>query len=330
MAAPKGFRSWQEYFDRHIAECENCAPYFQGEGYMSVEGNHSAVEDLRYHVDVPERLTKRLIQDGHCGGCGSSLVEMSECWVRPTSEVLFDRRLEAATKRYGPRLSEFRDFLSNYPFLGASHVTGRALIKAIRNVSSITVEGKWYRGLCHKRGRVLKSADFRAPDNSLPWIGEGRFNHAGQSHWYLADSAATCVAELLDFRAGVVYVQEFEVSPSADILDVYSPDDAEPFGSGDHLTDLALALILNDANLYARVERDRAWKPGYLLPRFVMDAAKVAGFDGIRYRSVRSFQGQNLVLFDRAWPAKFIGKPVRHEQDDLAKKFKTPEGKDLF
>ena len=38
MAAPKGFRSWQEYFDRHIAECENCAPYFQGEGYMSVEG----------------------------------------------------------------------------------------------------------------------------------------------------------------------------------------------------------------------------------------------------------------------------------------------------
>ena len=37
-AAPKGFRSWQDYFDRHIAKCENCAPYFQGEGYMSIEG----------------------------------------------------------------------------------------------------------------------------------------------------------------------------------------------------------------------------------------------------------------------------------------------------
>ena len=96
MAAPKGFRSWQEYFDRHVAACENCAPYFQGEGYMSIEGIHSSVEDLQYHIDVPERLTKRLIENGHCAGCGSTLDGMIECWVRPASEVLFDRRLEAA------------------------------------------------------------------------------------------------------------------------------------------------------------------------------------------------------------------------------------------
>ena len=25
MAAPKGFRSWQNFFDRHIVNCENCA-----------------------------------------------------------------------------------------------------------------------------------------------------------------------------------------------------------------------------------------------------------------------------------------------------------------
>ena len=197
-------------------------------------------------------------------------------------------------------------------------------------MSSITVGGKWYRGLRYKGGRASKAGDFRAPDDSLPWIGEGRFNHAGQSHWYLADSAATCVAELLDLKQGVVYLQEFEVSACADVLDVYAPDDAELFGSGDHLTDLALALILNDANLYVRVERDMAWKPGYLLPRFVMDAAKAAGFAGIRYRSVRSFQGQNVVLFDRAWPAKVIGKPMRHKQDDLAKRFKTSNGEDVF
>ena len=330
MAAPKGFRSWQDYFDRHIAECENCAPYFQGEGYMSIEGTHSIVEDLQCHIDVPERLTERLIENGHCAGCGAAVEDMAECWVRRNSEVLFDRRLEAAKKRYGPRLSEFRDYLSKHPFLGASHPTGRALIRAVQEVPPITVDGRWYRGLRCERGRVPKSGDFRAPDDSRSWIGEGRFNHSGQAHWYLADGAATCVAELLDLGAGVVDVQEVELAACADVLDVYCPDGAEPFRSGDHLTDLVLALILIDANLYARVERHRPWKSGYLLPRFVMDAAKAAGFAGIRYRSVRSFQGQNVVLFDRESPATFVGKPVRYKQDDLAKMFETSAGEDLF
>lgn len=330
MAAPKGFRSWQNFFDRHIVNCENCAPYFQGEGYLSIEGTHSTVEDLQYHIDVPARLTKRLTENGHCAGCGGAVADMAECWVRPTSEVLFDRRLDAATKRYGPRLSEFRDYLSMHPFLGAGHSTGRALIRAVQEVPPMTVDGRWYRGLRRKDGRVPKSDDFRAPDDSRSCIGEGRFNHAGQAHWYLADSAETCVAELLDLEAGVVDVQEVELAACANVLDVYCPDGVESFGRSDHLTDLALALILIDANLYERVERTRPWKAGYLLPRFVMDAAKAAGFAGIRYRSVRSFQGQNVVLFDRAWPAKFVGKPVRHEQDDLVKRFKTSAGEDLF
>ena len=29
--------SWQQYFGRHVAECEDCAPYFQGEGQKSAE-----------------------------------------------------------------------------------------------------------------------------------------------------------------------------------------------------------------------------------------------------------------------------------------------------
>ena len=332
MAAPKGFRSWRDFFDRHIANCENCAPYFQGEGYMSIEGIRSTLEDLQDDIDVPTRLRKRLIENARCGGCGSAIEDTAECWVRPTSEVLFYLRLEAATKQYGPRLSKFRDYLSKHPFLGASHPTGRALIKAVRKVPSTTIDGRWYRGLrpkC-KRGRVPKSGDFRAPDDSRSWIPEGRFNHAGQAHWYLADSAETCVAELLDYEAGVVDVQEFELTACTDVLDVYCPGGAEPFGRSDHLTDLALALILLDANLYARVERQKPWKPGYLLPRFVMDAAKAAGFTGIRYRSARSVEGQNVVLFDNKWPAKFVGKPVRHEQYDLTKMFGTSASVDLF
>jgi hypothetical protein len=67
------------------------------------------------------------------------------------------------------------------------------------------------------------------------------------------------------------------------------------------------------------VDRSQAWKPGYLVPRFVMDAAKRAGFEGIRYRSARASEGQNLVLFRRDWPAECIGEPKRHEKRERPK-----------
>jgi hypothetical protein len=30
MAVPYGFKSWQHYVDKHIAECGACADYYQG------------------------------------------------------------------------------------------------------------------------------------------------------------------------------------------------------------------------------------------------------------------------------------------------------------
>ena len=58
------------------------------------------------------------------------------------------------------------------------------------------------------------------------------------------------------------------------------------------------------------------WKPGYLVPRFVMDAAKLAGFEGIRYRSTRASDGENVVLFRRDWPATTVGKRKRHKVEE--------------
>ena len=125
MAGPKGFKNWQEFFNKHIAECGDCASYFQGDGYMSVY-ERSTLDDLQYHIDVPERLFKRLVTDARCGNCGNSVSEMLEVFVRPEAEVLFERRTELANRRYGPRLSMFRDFLAMHPFLGAGDPTGRA------------------------------------------------------------------------------------------------------------------------------------------------------------------------------------------------------------
>ena len=72
------------------------------------------------------------------------------------------------------------------------------------------------------------------------------------------------------------------------------------------------------------VDRKKAWKPGYLVPRFVMDAAKLAGFEGILYRSARALEGQNLVLFRRDWPAECVGEAKRHEEQVCPKATHLP------
>lgn len=311
MAQPSGFKSWQDWFDSHIAECEYCAPIIQGEGQMSVEGEESDLDELPYSLGVPERLWEKVISDGRCQGCKASVDGMINVWIRRSSEVEFQRKVEGIIRRRGPRLKEFRDVLVKHPYLGASHPTGRALIRAIGKIKPSTFGGEWYRCMRDQK-RVPSPEDFRAPDEKQPRpIREGRFNHAGQAHWYLARHESTAIAEVLDGEGGVVWVQKFCVEDCARTLDLNLPLDGH---SDSGASEEALGLIMMGI-LDGYVDRSQAWKPDYILPRFVMDAAKHAGFQGIHYRSARDSDGRNLVLFDRGWPADPVGDPARHERE---------------
>jgi len=194
---------------------------------------------------------------------------------------------------------------------------GRALIKAVGRIEATRVESAlWYRCIRDDRGRPLVPEDFNAPTEDQEWqIREGRFNHAGQPHWYVADSERTAIAEVLDDEGGVVFVQCFRVGPCAKVLDLYRSLDEDDGAAAETVNlESALAIVMmGEPDRY--VDRKHAWKPGYLLPRFVMDAAKLAGFQGIKYRSTRASSGANLVLFNGKWPADYVGEPVRHEQE---------------
>jgi RES domain-containing protein len=311
MAQPIGFRSWQDWFDSHIAECEHCAPYLQGEGQMSVEGEESDLDELPYSLGIPERLWAKVIALGSCQGCKASVDGMINVWARSSSEVEFQRKVEGIIRRRGPRLEKFREFLVKHPYLGAGHPTGRVLIKAIGRMKPSSFGGEWYRCI-RERGGVPAPDEFRAPDEKQSWpISEGRFNHAGQAHWYLARHEWTAIAEVLDGEGGPVWVQRFSVEDCARVLDLNLPLDGD---SDSGASEEALALIMM-GSLDSYVERKHAWKPGYMLPRFVMDAAKHAGFQGIHYHSARDSDGRNLVLFDRGWPAEPVGDSIRHERE---------------
>ena len=119
MAVPKGFKSWQDYFNRHIAQCENCAPYFQGEGQMSAEGERTDLVDVPHEIGIPDRISKRVLSNAECDGCHTRVVEMIDVWVRPTLEVEYLSRFQRARQRYRPRLQKFEKLLTRHPFLGA-------------------------------------------------------------------------------------------------------------------------------------------------------------------------------------------------------------------
>jgi hypothetical protein len=96
-----------------------------------------------------------------------------------------------------------------------------------------------------------------------------------------------------DRDAAVVWVQRFRLQAAGPALDLAIETEA--------LTDDDVLLI---ALLNSRVLAKPAglagsnWTPGYLLPRFVADCARAAGYIGIKYGSARA-HGDNVVLFDR-------------------------------
>jgi RES domain-containing protein len=295
----RSVKQWSAFVNAHIMACESCAPYVEADGYMSSTYRKMAPVALLDQLGVPDGLSAVVLRGVSCDRCYMGVVDSTEIWACPTSEVQSNRRLNRAIARYGPRLSEFQAFLEKHPYLGPMHRTGRAILRTIETAPGVSVAGEWFRCILD-RGRIPTLDQFRAPaeEQERP-ISEGRFNHAGQAHWYLADSPSTAIAEVLDLDGGEVWVQRFDLALCEKVLDL-------------NRAQMALVLALTAVAMYEHVERKRAWKPGYLLPRFVMDAAKLAGFTGIRYPSVRCFDGMNLVLFDRTSPAECVGSPEKH------------------
>ena len=100
--------------------------------------------------------------------------------------------------------------------------------KVPKGVSSL--KDDWWRCIT-KRNKELVQEDFRAPrENQEHPIHEGRYNHAGQPHWYLADSIDTGSSEILDGEAGIVFAQQFELAPCENVLDLWIPNDEGPGG----------------------------------------------------------------------------------------------------
>ncbi|MBE0581261.1 RES family NAD+ phosphorylase [Devosia sp.] len=186
------------------------------------------------------------------------------------------------------------------PFLLLEHQFAKEVLDAIRSHSAAVARKALPSRLFRARAiadliRLGQSFDSAGSFGPAPAdrVGEGRFNHAGNSVLYVADTLNTARLEI-GGKTEEVCVAELDIGlgPSL-VLDLVELD--EDATSFEILSAVASSALLAGPNT------GTGWsKPQYVFSRFVADCARSAGFDAIRYGSTKDSNGSNFVLLDPA------------------------------
>jgi len=181
--------------------------------------------------------------------------------------------------------------MARYPYLGLEHPVGRRILAAVKRAPKVVLaQALWHRARLPNGPERLTPADMGPPPAN--WT-EGRFNHHGQTVFYLASTAAGACAETVLGDSAIVWVQRFRVRGMAGLLDLAGVTQAPRRRQGIPL----LTAGLNDVMDKLRPDPNSPWKPEYFVPRFVADAARAHGFRGILCCRTR-FEGYNGLMFD--------------------------------
>ena len=173
-------------------------------------------------------------------------------------------------------LMEFMSCLFNTPSFASNHPAGKKIYKFIQSLMS--KDTKYKHGFdkdvfYHSRARSKEAIPFvndemlRAP---IGVTGPGRYNNAGRSHYYFADTPEGSEAEIRKHNPDKI-IQTVRLVPAKDIV----------------LLDLSGAMKKGATFLrYLRFPLSNAndkTPREYLIPCYVAECCKLIGFDGIKY-----------------------------------------------
>lgn len=153
--------------------------------------------------------------------------------------------------------------------------------------------------------KILSPEDFSFPQDSS--VKHGRYNHERNAVLYLATSVKTCFQELRCPKHGFCSAR-VEVMRPIQVLDLTKMLNMD----GHLLQSMVWSALLSSPN-----EDAVANGPNYVFSRFVADCAVEAGFQAIRYPSVRMGTGDNYVILDKALTQRGclrISSPVKWNQ----------------
>jgi hypothetical protein len=290
-------RSEEKYRKKIQGQIQYCSydqPYEEGT-IAWVFGEKTDMNDLFFSFSVPDPYKKKILSRLKCPSCGNTYFDLkTEIGVKSRFEKDVDSHMNDVSSLYGKEVKALEDLLEDFPLLAFQNDFAKRIYKEIKNkkLPLTSLRGSFFRARNVESSEVIGSENMYSAPKGKP--SEGRFNHSGQSHLYLANNKITAIKEVAtEKRALLVWCQEFEISKKIpDILDLSF--------DWDHLTPSTSALLLS-LKLYKTIERsDRNkgnWKPDYYLTRYIMDCAKSAGYNGIKYNSSKNDKAYNVVLF---------------------------------
>ena len=317
-------RARVEELAEEIQSCEYCRENQDSDmGFML--GDPMEIQELLSQAGVDEEKMEQYLPLLSCPNCGIPGADFSldDEVGMPTNEELHHRqRWNEWTRELRPRVDEFAAQLRMYPYLGGIHDVGREILNGIPTFPRITLPARqWWRARKAEGALVFTLQDLKAPPHGKA-TSEGRFNHYGQSVFYLGETQRAALREIIDISGTdrVGWVQEFAIGEIPNILDLRIKDWSE------ELAPPLIAVGLTSEYIGVTASTS-AWKPEYLVPRFIADCARRAGYHGIIFNSAKHGD-ENLVLF--GWDDLAImpvGSPTRRvvERDNEDERRENPD-----
>lgn len=305
---------WSNLIEDFFRYCENCnenEPNTEAERFWPV-GDKTTFQDLLTSFQIVPEIHQEIAQNTICPNCTGAMTLETMIELPSKQEDDFYDEQKKATKAARPKLAKFEDFLNKYPYLGASHRIGKQIIREIRDMPFKQIENEiWYRSRCFSTETAISHKEMLPPNQNKIVIGEGRFNHFGQSHYYLGDSELLCRKEICQRKEDICYAQKIRIRIVKNVLDLSRTINPSTF----KVVPYTFAGAIYEGVL-SKESSPYGWKPEYFVTRYIGDVCKSVGVNGIIYQSSTGF-GCNLVVFDvNKMDFDFVGKPQRVEEID--------------
>jgi hypothetical protein len=284
------YKELDSWFSADIACCDECYDEFVSKWPavysrdMNFQENGIDIKCFyngsRIHDYFKEEEYLQLIKNIRCPNCGCPICH--NFW--PYS-FKFD-----LPENFEYEMEEIDRLSKKTPFLLLSNSFAKMCLEAIKTLSerteSITVDKEYYRARKLEKDKLYSEMDFKYPPKDK--ISEGRYNHAGFPVIYLADSPTTCFYELRRPDEGIA-IAEINIERAIKILDLIQIED--------DCNNILIATAWSSL-MSSPMEGDGWYKPQYTFTRFIADCAISAGFDAIKYPSVRLGDKHNIVILD--------------------------------
>ncbi len=275
-----------------ISSCADCESWSDGEPVW-LWGNESDVYDLLFDLGIDSDCFSEYQGEIFCSNCKSELEIASKVGIKTKYQKDLEFYIDKCTKKYNNKLKDFDIYIKEFPLLALNHPVGRKIYQEIQQMNlpkvDLNIGDILFRSRLVNDKKILTSEQMKNAPLGKP--SEGRFNHNGQSHFYLSNKKETAIAEVENNV--LVWVQQFEITNKIEnILDLkYSYNEISLSTNS-----LLVSLHLTDVLCQETIGEDN-WKPQYNITRFIMDCARELGYQGIRYNSVKLPSGINYVLF---------------------------------